>query len=68
MEWNIYKGGDLKQGTICKTSNNDFIFVGEINTSLGTNDEFREDITHYTEEFCKDIESKIKFAKLNYER
>jgi hypothetical protein len=68
MKWINYKGGDLKQGVICRTVDGEFIMVGEINTSLGTNDEFTESITHYTEYFCNDILSKLKYAKLNYDK
>jgi hypothetical protein len=56
----------FKEGTICRTEDGEFVIVGEINTSRGVNDEFTEEITHYTEYFCKDVESKLKFAKLSF--
>lgn len=68
MKWLNYKKSNLKQGSIARTESGEFVMVGEINISLGTNDEFTEDITHYTEYFCDDILSKIKYAELIFNR
>ena len=56
----------LKEGTICRTTNGDFIIVGKINTSMGVNDEFTEDITHYTEDYINDIKLIIDRAKSDF--
>lgn len=71
MGWKEYNENSrdfLKQGTICRTEYGEFIIVGEINTSRGTNDEFIEKITHYTEDFVETVENLIKIAKKDYER
>lgn len=68
MKWIGYNGGNLEQGSICRTVEGEFVMVGEINKSLGTNDEFIESVTHYTEYFCSDILSKLKYVKLNYNK
>lgn len=69
LNWKTYSGvHSLKEGTICKTVDGEFVLVGEINTRIGMNDEFTTDITHYTEYFCKDIKSKLKFAEENFKR
>lgn len=57
----------LKEGTICRTEDGRFIIVGEINTSFGTNDEFTEDVTHYTEDFVDVIREVINTCRKNYE-
>ena len=66
LNWKEYEGKSLKEGSVCRTEDNNFIIAGKINVSTGTNDEFTLSITHYTEYFCKDIESKLKFSKINY--
>lgn len=68
MKWIKFNNETLKQGSICRTEDGRFIMVGEINVSTGTNDEFTEVITHYTDYFCSDISSKLKYAELNYNK
>ena len=69
LNWKTYsRVHSLKEGTICKTVDGEFVLVGEINTRIGMNDEFTTDIIHYTEYFCKDIKSKLKFAEENFKR
>lgn len=67
LNWKIYNSVSLlKEGTICRTIHGEFVFVGEINTQTGTNDEFTTEITHYTEHFCEDVKSKLTFAEENF--
>lgn len=68
MEWIEFTGCKyLKEGTICKTYEGNFVIVGGINTSMGLNDEFTEDITHYTEHFVDDVKEILNKAKLDFE-
>jgi len=67
MKWIEYKEYQyLKEGTVCGTNEGDFILVGEISTACGYNDEFPEEITHYTEHFCDNINDMIQAAKTDF--
>ncbi len=68
MEWIEFTGWKhLKEGTVCKTSEGHFVMVGEINTSMGFNNEFIEDVTHYTEHFADDVKEMLNKSKLYFE-
>lgn len=69
MNWiKLTNEKDLKQGSVCLLSDGEFVIVGEINTSFGSNDEFREEVLYYTEDYCKTINTIINNCKENYER
>lgn len=68
MNWIKYKDERLKEGTICRTSSGMFIVIGEANTSLGLNDEFTVEITHYTEDYLNIIEALLDLAKDDFEK
>lgn len=75
MKWIDYKewhknirNYSLKEGAICRTEDGDFVVVGEINTSCGTNDEFIEEITHFTEDYCDKIQKIIKKAQKDFNK
>lgn len=53
----------LKEGTIAKTLEGEFVIVGKINCSRGTNDEFTKDITHYTEDLVEEMNQLLQKAK-----
>lgn len=57
---------ELKRGTICKTDDDSFFLVGDINVSLGLNDEFTQNVTHYTEDFVSVIEQLISTAEKDF--
>ena len=68
MKWIKYKWAEtLNEGAICRTAEGKFIIAGEINTSTGTNDEFTEEITHYTNDLIEDVKVLINKAKTDYE-
>ncbi len=56
----------LKEGSICRTDNGEFVIVGEINTSTGTNDEFTEDISYYTEDKVELVKQLLKDAENDF--
>ena len=61
-----YKQG-IKQGTIV-TDGEAFCFVGEVNESLGVNDEFTAEITHFTNDYINTISELIERAKDEFKR
>lgn len=69
MNWIKYtnKWDNLKEGTIARTSDGEFVIVGKINESLGINDEFVAEITHYTEDCQNQLLVILAKAKLDFE-
>ncbi len=69
MNWiKLTNEKSLKQGSICLLSDGEFVVVGEINTSFGSNDEFTEEVLYYTEYYCRTINNIINKCKQDYER
>lgn len=70
MEWKKCDNStfSLKEGTIARTKDGEFVMVGKINCSLGVNDEFMEDITHYSESLVPEISNFLKLAEINFNK
>ena len=70
MEWikvdQNFCGKGLEEGDIVRTESGHFCIVGEVNTSLDTNDEYSESITHYTKDKAKEIQLIIQDAELDF--
>jgi len=57
----------IKQGTIV-TDGGNFSIVGKVNESLGVNDEFTAEITHFTNDYINTISEVIERAKDEFKR
>jgi hypothetical protein len=57
---------DFKEGTVCRTKEGNFVLVGQINECGGVNDEFTEEITHYTESLCPHVKGILETAKQDF--
>jgi hypothetical protein len=68
MNWiKLTNEKSLRQGSVCLLSDGEFVVVGGINTSFGSNDEFKEEVLYYTEHYCEDINNIITKCKENIE-
>lgn len=72
MNWikvdKTFCGEGLEEGDIVRTESGYFCMVGEVNTSLGTNDEYSESITHYTKDRAKEIQLITEQAEIDYKK
>jgi hypothetical protein len=72
MGWIKYNDSEkykiLKAGTICLDTDGDFLLVGDINTSEGTNDEFTVDIEYYNNDFVDEISEMLEKAKKQFKK
>jgi hypothetical protein len=63
-KYSLNKG--FEEGSVVRTKEGLFYMVGEVNTSLGTNDECYEEITHYNNDFVGVVRTIIEKAESEF--